>query len=157
MKWQQRQSQQCYLQESHLGMLPSFQPDVLELSMMQELSKNGSENGWSDFGKYQVPDTQSAAFLPAGFGGAADYGISRTASCPPVVGEEKGGNLVAPEKMGVKESLKKRKADKSATCLKVCFGEEVYFDYSLFFFFVVKINYSNLQFFKVHLSWVTLF
>ncbi|RWR82407.1 transcription factor bHLH63-like protein [Cinnamomum micranthum f. kanehirae] len=120
MKWQQQQQQyqQSYLQESQMSFIPSFQTEMLELSMMQEMSKNGAENGWPDLGKYQINDTESAAYLTAGFGAGEDYGISRTASCPPVVGEEKGGDFPVLEKMVVKESSKKRRADKAATCLK---------------------------------------
>lgn len=140
MKWQQEQllQQQNYFSGNEYNLFAQATEGQQQLQCLINGSSGldqlvtptvkpdpGVENGWVDYGKYALPGTE--------FGGdntgcgyvngsvfEMNYGLSRTASCPPAVAAAalavcKGRETVSTEKLSStsgKESFKKRKADK---------------------------------------------
>ncbi|XP_038705859.1 transcription factor bHLH63-like isoform X1 [Tripterygium wilfordii] len=117
-KWQQDQHFQHQLQENLFGELGGVfsVPNSVHgfqngFDPVQLKPDPGMENGWPDL----------AGFGPCGYGNGPafdiNYGISRTASCPPTVAEAavKGRESDLSEKitsLATKENSKKRKVDK---------------------------------------------
>ncbi|XP_042493701.1 transcription factor bHLH63-like isoform X2 [Macadamia integrifolia] len=135
LQWQQQQQQQQpqqnylnetqfsdFSQQSHPTMqqfqeLIDNDPTLRELTNRTMKVDPCSENGWPELGKYPIPRTGFVSPSPSGF--ATDsiemmgYSISRTASSPPSVAEEKGRESVLTASSLGRESFKKRKMDKA--------------------------------------------
>ncbi|XP_043712247.1 transcription factor bHLH63-like isoform X2 [Telopea speciosissima] len=134
LKWQQQQQQQSqfplqqpqqsYLNETQFSdfsqqphpTMQQFQdlidndPALRELVNRTMKADPCSENGWPELGKYPIPRTGFVSHSPPTEMG---YSISRTASCPPSVAEEKGRESVLTASTIGRESFKKRKLDKA--------------------------------------------
>ncbi|KAJ4963921.1 hypothetical protein NE237_023860 [Protea cynaroides] len=125
LKWQQQQEEE--IQFSHETQFSEFSQEIHPMmQQFHDLIDNDpalrelvtgtmkvdpcSENGLLNLGKYSIPITGFVSPSPSGF--VTDriemgFSISRTASSPPFVAEEKGREAV------VTESFKKRKMEKA--------------------------------------------
>ncbi|XP_052193663.1 transcription factor bHLH63 [Diospyros lotus] len=131
LKWQQdqlhQQQQQRYFDGNEIAGF-SVASDQQFQGLNEVLTRGlksdpGVDNGWPDLGHFGEGASSGSGIGPSRFGiGSgfdANYGISRTSSCPPAVAaavEIKHGEAVQADKMSSavgRESFKKRKADKN--------------------------------------------
>ncbi|KAK1301563.1 Transcription factor bHLH63 [Acorus calamus] len=112
---QQQEPQQSYFNETQLNTMGTFMQNPLSLQSELQALQAELENGWPDFTPHQMLMIPSTHYSNANINGD---GISRTWSCPPLV-ENLPRNQVEEKANGsdvivsVRESFKKRKADKS--------------------------------------------
>ncbi|KAK1324269.1 Transcription factor bHLH63 [Acorus calamus] len=112
---QQQEPQQSYFNETQLNTMETFMQNPLSLQSELQAFQAELENGWPDFTPHQMLMIPSTHYSNANDNGD---GISRTWSCPPLV-ENLPRNQVEEKANGsdvivsVRESFKKRRADKS--------------------------------------------